>query len=103
MIPRSAARAQTSSVLKKSRGRSLAFFGLRRPSTGPGTFKKRPGMKNRSWGKGPDFWGPTSQQNVGGGQLIVLGLQGGVVVQEELIASVLTARGSAFDEPKRSA
>ncbi len=32
----------------------------------------------------------------------MVGVQSGVVVQDELIASVLAARGSAFDEPKRS-
>ena len=60
--------SQTSSVVKRSGRRSFAVFRPRGPSTGPGTVKKRLGMKNRSRGKGPDIQGPTLRKNynVGG-------------------------------------
>ena len=53
---------QTSDVVKKSGRRFFAVFGLRGPSTGPGSAKKRLRMKNWSWGKGRDFRGPLSER-----------------------------------------
>ena len=38
------------------------------PSEGPGAVKRRPTMRNRSWGRSPDLWGPKpgKHHDVGG-------------------------------------
>ena len=45
---------------KNWRTQIWAIFGPRRPSTGPGAVKNRPGPKNRPWGSGRDPWGPAT-------------------------------------------
>ena len=47
-------RSQSSDVVIFSMRRFFCVFGLRRPSTGPGTVEKRFRMKNRSRGRSLD-------------------------------------------------
>ena len=54
---------QISDVMKKTRRSCSAIFGLGGPSAGPGSAKKRLGMKSGSWGKGRDFQAPRIGKN----------------------------------------
>ena len=56
----SGAVTQTSDVANKNLDAGvLELFGLREPSAGPGTVKKRLGTESRPRGRSPDLRGPT--------------------------------------------